>query len=156
MLYHDIPKNFMVWLYPPPGEPGGASLSATRFMKDYQFRLVATPNELMEKIYIFESGLDDRVIEFLKLMLRLQANETANPIEGEFLFAKADAPSSPEPAIYFQIVKAGGNNGLRIPLEKYQKLSGSLAAKLSKIAPPRDKWSRVDQEFAKTLLGNDT
>ena len=156
MLYHDMQKNFMVWLWPPPGEPGDDSLSPMRFMKDYQFRLVATPNELMEKIYIFDCGLDDRVLEFLKLILRMQANETANPIEGEFLFAKADAPSSPDPAIYFQVLKADGINGLRLPLDKYQKLSESLAAKLSKIAPPRDKWSRVDQEFAKSLLGNDT
>ena len=78
-LYHDPANRFMVQLVdstvtedPFTGifDEEDASEQAVRDVVEdmkarYSFRTVTTPNELMEKIAIFEAGYDDRVIELM-------------------------------------------------------------------------------------------
>ena len=80
-LYHDPVNRFMIQLVdstvkedPFTGifDEEEASEQAVRDVVEdmkarYSFRTVHTPNELMEKIAIFEAGYDDRVIELMKL-----------------------------------------------------------------------------------------
>ncbi len=80
-------KHLMMWLWTEPGEPDLNAVPPAALMKDYHLRFVATQNELVEKILIFGDGLDDRVIEFLKLILHAQASEGNHPLEGELFFA---------------------------------------------------------------------
>ena len=67
LLYHDMEKHLMVWLWLDAGEPETITLPIVEKVNDYIFRLVSTKHELVEKICIVEFGLDDRVIELLKL-----------------------------------------------------------------------------------------
>ena len=54
---------------------------------DYRNRIVGTRNELREKLVILDEGLDDHVIELMKLIMKvhLQSNDQNLKIE-EFLF----------------------------------------------------------------------
>jgi hypothetical protein len=36
MLYHDMKKQLMIWLWCAPGDPDSAAAPAAGFMKDYQ------------------------------------------------------------------------------------------------------------------------
>ena len=79
-LYHDPVNRFMVQLvdstvtedpftgiFDTEDETDQAIKGVVEDMKErYFLRTVRTPNELMEKIAIFEAGYDDRVIELMK------------------------------------------------------------------------------------------
>ena len=77
-LYHDKARRFMIQLVDSAfaGDPfisvfdeekEGALREAVEDMKDrYRLRTVRTPNDLMEKIILFENDIDDRAVEIMK------------------------------------------------------------------------------------------
>ena len=74
MLYHDPDARLMVYLLPPGSisarmEDSLAKQSAliSESLGDYTLRRVDDVGTLMEKVKIFDAGLDDRVIEVVKL-----------------------------------------------------------------------------------------
>lgn len=150
-LYHDMEKRLMVWLWTDAGEPDLKDVPPAALMKDYRLRLVASRNQLVEKILIFDDDLDDRVIEFLKLILHAQASEGNHPLEGELFFAGLGTDSDGKESVEFEHVMDTGNQALAVPVESYQMLAGSLSPKLS-TATGLDNWLRVDRNFAQALM----
>jgi len=90
-LYHDMNNMFMVYmLLPVDDEDSEKSLKKLRDMQQavdmtisedfppvdkkfgtYKYRAVTEPNELVEKLYIFENGFSDYAIELLKRLMYL-------------------------------------------------------------------------------------
>src|SRR3954468_18792636 len=62
MLYHDMNRKFMIWLWPGEGSPDSKQLPLDELGNDYRLRVVPSPNRLLEKISIFEKQFDDRFI----------------------------------------------------------------------------------------------
>lgn len=99
-LYHDMEKQFMVYLAPDDEETikeTAEALSETIRLSDdfnleddyakYKLRIVTSLMELQEKIYIFEAGLDDRVIEIMKVVfLGMMSEETPDERVDDILF----------------------------------------------------------------------
>lgn len=50
---------------------------------DYKFRIVRSQNQLREKIYIFDNGLDDRVIELMKVYMISRLSQSNPELEIE-------------------------------------------------------------------------
>ena len=74
VLYHDMDIPLMVWLKYPDKTGRVSTESATPGMFDllddnYTFRLGTSFQDFLEKIRIFDDGLDDFTIELLKLMV---------------------------------------------------------------------------------------
>ena len=79
-LYHDPKRVFMVYYEPQPEKhiKIAHDLRTIYFREEgyvqrkagYRFRIVPELRDLWEKIFIFEAGLDDRVIELLKYYLQ--------------------------------------------------------------------------------------
>src|SRR3989338_2609359 len=75
LLYHDMDLKLWILMYPQMDRPKWPSLEDEMGQKlqqklkldAYAFRMVFGRDELVEKVRIFDSGLDDRVIELLKL-----------------------------------------------------------------------------------------
>ena len=79
-LYHDPSNRFMIQLvdstvtedpftslFDTEDSSDQAIKGVVEDMKErYYFRTVTTPNDLMEKIAVFEAGYDDRIIELMK------------------------------------------------------------------------------------------
>src|SRR5438105_3430619 len=74
LLYHDMNLKFMIFYRVTEGgripsmsadflEKFGASLP------NHQLRFVTSWNQLKEKIRIFEAGLDDNIVEFVKMFV---------------------------------------------------------------------------------------
>ncbi|MCQ2349243.1 MAG: CpXC domain-containing protein [Paludibacteraceae bacterium] len=90
-LYHDMNHQFMVWLVANPSDKmPGFSLSGNPEFANYKCRVVSSLDELNEKIFIFESGLNDVVIEIIKHELRAGSFDTEGAEQtfagGEFYF----------------------------------------------------------------------
>lgn len=59
--------------------------------KDYNLRFVTDYNEMLEKILIFDSGLNDKAIELIKLMIIMQEPDKAE--QRKCRFGKTDGES---------------------------------------------------------------
>ena len=57
LLYHDMTRKLMVNFSTGEDMPDHSSLPFGEIMKRYQLRIVATRNQLVEKIWIAEAGL---------------------------------------------------------------------------------------------------
>lgn len=94
MLYVDPEKRLMIQLLPGNRAAAGTEQQLARLQDLRGERLVrAVPSieTLMEKILIFDAGLDDRVIEKLKLLVRLQIQEEQPWVKpGMILFHRED------------------------------------------------------------------
>lgn len=72
-LYHDPQQRLMLWL-----SDGNAStearmvsaIAAQEGLEGYTMRIVDTPGDLIEKINIFDAGLDDIAVELSKFVTR--------------------------------------------------------------------------------------
>lgn len=77
-LYHQMEDEMMIYYASSPEETekvynmfrGENKVSEVlgKIQNKYLYRIVHSQNELREKIFIFDAGLDDRVIEIIKLM----------------------------------------------------------------------------------------
>ena len=83
-LYHDMNHHFMVFYAPTDKEQENADrdmadgrdkFKAMAEKTGYAFRLVRTKADLLEKIVIFEAGLDDRLMELTKAAALAQVGE---------------------------------------------------------------------------------
>ncbi|MCM1497850.1 MAG: CpXC domain-containing protein [Clostridium sp.] len=78
-VYNDLEQRYLIWIAPKLDEKEQADIlnhnrklksdAALRLAQNaYTFRIVRNSNELREKIRIFDEGLDDRLLETLKLV----------------------------------------------------------------------------------------
>lgn len=84
-LYHQMDDEMMIYYVP---NPDGAEEAYNMFRGDskvselmgkmqenYLYRIVQSKNELKEKLYIFDAGLDDRAIEIIKVFYAQKMQE---------------------------------------------------------------------------------
>ena len=98
-LYHDMEKKYMlhyvqseeeeldvIRIYNSADEEN-AVMRESALMQGYLFRIVRSYNELIEKISIFDAGLDDRVMEIYKVLIELSGNDDQyDPEETRMLY----------------------------------------------------------------------
>ncbi|MDO4190832.1 MAG: CpXC domain-containing protein [Bacteroidales bacterium] len=83
-LYHDKNHNFMLWLNNgKDGQIPEFSMTGNPAFDNYRCRTVETLDEMNEKIFIFEAGLNDVVVEIIKHELR--SGSFDNPEQGLIL-----------------------------------------------------------------------
>jgi len=88
MLYNDMKNRFMVYFIPEIEREritDEALEAEYGELGDVTRRIVGSYNELKEKIHIFESGLDDRVIEIAKIAVNaVVAQRTGETVTGGY------------------------------------------------------------------------
>ena len=83
-LYHDPDAKLMIWLLPGEMPMPAEATGLARELSGYTLRRVREAGELIEKVNLFDAGLDDRVLEMCKWVTRRELAEK-NP-------AAADVP----------------------------------------------------------------
>lgn len=144
-LYHDPSRRFMVQLVDPreTGDPFLKAFSSgnetdealkgvVADMKNrYNLRTVHTPNELMEKIQIFEAGFDDRLLEIYKHEI-IAGEQTRRIIALWFHTAKETGP-------FFYVEDPEGiHEGIAIKRVRYEAL--------------QEEYKDLDQDRSETLI----
>lgn len=74
-LYHDPASKIMIWLLPSDDIEKSEIEAITRHAKamgDYTLRRVSDISSLMEKVLVFDSGLDDLTLEMCKYVTRVE------------------------------------------------------------------------------------
>lgn len=85
---------------------------------DYKKRIVVSQNQLREKVLIFDAGLDDRVIELLKLVILANLQEEHPDLEVDEVLCYLDAMG--EGTLIFQ---SGGREVVKAPFTREMYLS---------------------------------
>ena len=143
MIYHDPMNAFMICLRPSGAVSGAEPIPAVRALKK---RSVKNPQELKEKILIFDLGYDDVAVELVKNALctiiarTYQVNRVhayfSRINEGEMEFA-VFLPRKQEPVYH------------STKLEVYRQ-SQEVLRSLDFVDPPG--FARVDSKLARKLL----
>jgi hypothetical protein len=106
LLYHDAERGFMIYWLP---VPAGAEEAGERQFADLLLRLTAqqpagqplpavclvfSRAELVERIFLLEAGLDERLVEYVKHLMYLNNQGKLDPARKALLFDAQD--STPE------------------------------------------------------------
>lgn len=144
-LYHDPDQKIMIWMLP-SGAPrvleDDAILNRVRTMEDYRFRIVANPGELMEKVLIFDAGLDDRCMEMVKYV--------ASREEGMTDVTNLHFYRIQDDVMVFSGVKASGMQLFGFGLNVYQDCEG-IIARNGDIARESG-FEKIDTEWIEGIL----
>lgn len=147
LLYHDMKKEFMVWLKFPDSE--GKILmdskpleTSAALSKNYKLRFVTTWRHLLEKISIFDANLDDRAIEFVKW--------------GLWYKHAANDPSAINHLLFSQKKQSWLGKSTLIFIAGQESFSASEEAYASAMEvisnfPPEKDWALVNHEHLKNL-----
>ena len=147
-LYHDRENRAMICLAP-NGEAGGLNARAQEFpgLESVKMREVATPEELKEKILIFEAGLDDLAVEAVKLaLLDLVEKKKGCRADRAFFLVKSEELDYIGFSVFLRGAVEPIYQGTRLTV--YER---SLEA-LEGAAPEDGAFLRVDAPLAETLL----
>jgi hypothetical protein len=148
MLYHDMDRLLMIWFMPgdetPPPVPELLAEVTGDNAETYRFRLVRSPNELKEKIFLSDAGLDDRVVELMKWLVR-QNDHGANLDAGDLLlFAELEAGKSGR-EIIFVIMSGKDQFTSGLPFSLYSELAESVESQLENLYPAEGPWLNVHE-----------
>jgi len=148
LLYHDMQKRAAIWLIV-PDEQGRFEIEEDTFGEDYCNRIVPTWQELVEKIACLDSGWDDYIIEYFKLLILL-----------------IDPTKNEEPITFKGCIKDENGinlvvceryiNGERLLLKHMVPVLIQVRSDIFRKLPPLvdkcDAWLHVDQGFIRRLI----
>ncbi len=156
MLYHDENKKLMISFSPCNDEvlkhqlfdnvqKSSKESGELEKLEGYNLRFVADYNELLEKILIFDNGMNDKTIEVLKLMILSQDIEKAE--RRTCRFGKIE-----NNVLEFMIYDTIENQTYtsQVPKETYDTID--LQLKQSGVKPYSFVWEMVDPSYATRLL----
>ena len=137
-LYHDPEEKLMIWMLPEGILPEdrveaiGKQMESSADLPDgYVFRRTLDIGSLIEKVNIFDAGLDDRVIEMCKYVTRMEMaekNEDQDIPEASLKFYKMNGPDND---LEFSYPKDGKMLGIRTSFNIYGDCAGILRRNLS-------------------------
>lgn len=142
-LFHDPDARYMVWMLPfgePEGPEKDAIMNQTRAMGDYRLRIVNNAGDLMEKVIIFDAGLDDRCIELVKYVA---GNELEGVTNLHFYRMQDDV-------MVFSALKAGKMEGFGFGFNVYEDCRG-IIGRNQEIAR-EEGFSHVDADWVASIL----
>ncbi|MBP3360502.1 MAG: CpXC domain-containing protein [Clostridia bacterium] len=156
LLYHDEDKKLMISFSPCDDEQlkqrlfenvretskGSGELSG---YSGYNLRFVCEYNSLLEKILIFDAGLNDKAVEIIKLLILSQEPEKQD--DRFCVFGKKE-----EDSIEFMVrdIKENMIYTSRAPISTYDTIWQQLRA--SGVKPYSFDWEMVDAVYADRLI----
>ena len=156
MLYHDEDKKLLISFTPCNDESLKQRLYSSvcehsktsgelEEYKEYNLRFVCEYNALLEKILIFDSNLNDKAVEIIKLLILSQEPEKEE--NRACIFGKKD---NDEIEFIVQDFKEGQVYTSRVPLSTYETIWQQL--RYSGVKPYSFDWELVDSEYANKLI----
>jgi len=150
LMYHDMEQKVMFLV----GEAGpdmsllSLGPAVAKLQGGYTYRLVDCYSELIEKILIWDAGLDDRTVEvFKELFLRTITGESS------VYFSRICDGSEDE--MEFVVVKETGNGVFPVPFQgMFRVCEATVCKDLPSVESERHQWIKVDREYAMKYIGS--
>lgn len=156
-LYHDMEQGLLAWLLPGNGNKernldqinsmiSGMGIDFTNEEKPYSYRIVEDANDLKEKILIFDEGLDDRMVEIMKVIYRVQIEEQVGG-DGDFMMYLSGTKNRYEFVVLFSDGKAAS---VPVNMDFYRELYQTQKEMLDACTP--SSFCSVDREWAEAIM----
>jgi hypothetical protein len=152
LLYHDSDEHVMFFLIPPGSfqkeheralEAQGKALSES--LPGYVLRRVDDTGTLLEKVNIFDSGLNDTVIEMCKHVIKMEMIEKGDSkdiLDALFKFYRIDGPDND---LVFSYPHGGAMQVLRTGFNVYEDCAGIIRRNPS--VKPSAGFARIDSDW---------
>lgn len=157
-LYHDPSQKLMIWLMP-EGDISESQMKAitmhTKAMGGYTLRKVDDMGSLMEKVLIFNAGLDDLAVEMCKYVTKLEMVQKMEEDKKEafmactFHFYRCEGEDDAR-MLTFMYGLDGQMLGVNVGWNVYQDCCGILER--NKQIKPADGFSQIDAGWLSTVL----
>ena len=118
----------------------------------YTLRRVASIDELIEKVLIWDNGFDDRVMELYKLGLHEQL-AAEEQLVGPVFYSSAPDNRDVDGVLEFVVLTEDGSTPISVPAQTYHEFEDQTADLLASVGHDSVEWLRVDQEYARALMG---
>lgn len=155
-IYHQVQDKFLISFVP------GNTDSAVSYMKDvekgnisgydfgtgYTKRVVGDINQLREKLVILDDGLDDRILELMKLFIIADVQNKNPDVKIAEMFFNKDSSGERSFAIRFDNDKWGSSSFVR---ESYDQIEQTFMTALA-----ADDEVLIDLEWAMDFLDKNT
>ena len=156
LLYHDKEKKLLISFTPCNSDAEKQKLfleikktskesNELENFKDYNLRFVTSYDEILEKILIFDNGLQDKVCEVLKVLILMQEPEKAD--ERIAVFGKKE---NEELEFLIRDNKEGMFYTSKIPLSSYETVKEQL--RQSGVKYKSFDWEIIDNNYGASLL----
>ena len=147
-LYHQMENQRMIWYANSDENEKSAydelsSILQTMKMDNYLVRIVRSRKALQEKIMIFDDGLDDRIIELMKLDIPKILDVSNNEVSDISYF-------SDKTGKYIKFIIKGFSGHIDFPESIYKENRDLLSSNLPDI---RDDGPFIDQQWALEMKG---
>ncbi len=150
LLYHDMERELMIWLRPDGVDEEDTKLKeelslAERECGHHSLRIVQTVIQLIEKILIWDCGLDDRAVEMMKPMLPSNSPQLTGQLGSDFSFYFSGVKETCDAkALVFDVASESTSVELTVPYNLYLESTGMLVSRLAEFGDGRGSWLRVD------------
>jgi hypothetical protein len=155
MLYHDMENKLMIWMDPEgqldPNELGNKQfLFGTLLDESYQYRIVSSRNEMVEKILIFDDNLDDFPMELLKYYIRqTHLSNGDDPDETILFFGGREVFEDEGEVVLINKLTGPDQKSFRVPIGKYREIKEGYTNYYPDPLPEAGRWLRVDENYFK-------
>ena len=114
-------------------------------LRNYNLRFVSDYNSLLEKILIFDNGLNDKAIEVLKVLILMQKPESMDTMKA--VFGKSE-----DGMLEFLIHDTKDNSCYtsKVPMESYNTVKDQIFK--SGVKDKSFNWEIVDFDYGLALL----
>lgn len=144
LLYHDPDARIIIWLNP-QGRAQGQDFTDTMKaddLKGYTLRKVEDAGSLIEKVRIFEAGLDDAAVEMCKFVSGQELNAKGLRFRG---FAGADNEME------FIFPRNGQMHSVKVGFNVYEDSRAILARNPSVV--PGGLFPKIDSDWTEQVFG---
>ncbi len=150
LLYHDQRERFMIWLIPSEEDNRSPEIPENVVpLPGYKLRLVKTINRLIEKIFILDLKLDDRIIELIKYKVWKERLRLTVAIK-DIYFSKAFLEEDKIALILEMIDRNGNHSALQVG-GKYGDFPINLNNLFEQKAIEKPGWQWIDFNFPDTF-----
>jgi hypothetical protein len=149
LVYHDPEKYIIIRYIPGWGGILPVIEKDDEILRRYTLRIVTSRNMLIEKMKIFDDGLDDRIIEAIKLYYLYGTKRIELISEELMLYLERDTPDDPE--IVFLIREGDFEpEKVRVPYKNYVGVADEVGVYFSEAS--EGKWANIGREYAASVL----
>lgn len=144
-LYHDPQEKFMLWMLPfgePEGPEKDAIMRQAKAMGDYRLRIVSNAGDLMEKVLVFDAGLNDRCVELMKYI--------AGSEQGMEGVSNLHFYRMQDDVMVFSGVREGKMDGFGFGLNVYEDCQGILERNPE--VAKEDGFIRIDSQWVESII----
>jgi transcription elongation factor Elf1 len=154
ILYHDMDNKLMIWMDPdgqldPNGLGNKQFLFDTLLDESYQYRIVSTREELVEKILIFDDNLEDKPLEMLKYYIRESfLSKGDDPDETVLYYGGRGVFEDEGEVVLINKLSGPDQKSFRVPIGKYQEIKEEYTNYYPDLKDG-GRWQRVNENYFK-------